>query len=243
MSDRFLLIQIREGREVRDHEYHCLLKIGGLSIGELDRHDLTVGPVDSVRLDELSGVIIGGSGEYAGQDDYPNRESLCRLVVRAERMGLPVLGICFGAQAVAEALGGRSVEDREHGEVGTFTWHRMPAAIGDPLFSACRERFLANEGHHSRVVDLPAGAVTLIESELCPVQVFRSAGGSVYGVQFHPELDRVGMLWRLDRYGGSYGEIDDKKPDSGSQIGDAPETVRLLRAWLKLAVSRRSPST
>lgn len=93
----------------------------------------------------------------------------------ADREGIPVLGICFGCQALAAALGG-SVEKAPRGEVGWITIDSdEPAIGGGPWFS----------WHTDRVV-LPPGAVELARTEVC-TQAWRLRRNAA--VQFHPEVD------------------------------------------------------
>jgi GMP synthase-like glutamine amidotransferase len=90
--------------------------------------------------------------------------------------GVPVFGICFGAQALAQALGG-SVEKAPQPEIGWVDV--VPAATHDvpsgPWFTWHLDRFV-----------LPATATPVARTEVC-TQIYRS--GSSAGVQFHPEVD------------------------------------------------------
>jgi GMP synthase-like glutamine amidotransferase len=97
------------------------------------------------------------------------------LLRAAHEAGVPMFGICFGAQAITAALGGR-VEPAPHAEIGWYHYDTdSPDAVpSGPWFT----------WHGDRCV-LPDGAVELARSPLCP-QAFR-IGRSV-GVQFHPEV-------------------------------------------------------
>jgi GMP synthase-like glutamine amidotransferase len=95
----------------------------------------------------------------------------------AHDAGVPVLGICFGAQSITTALGGR-VEKSPHYEVG---WHTYDSDVPDavapgPWFTWHGDRCF-----------LPAGMTELARNELCP-QAFRV--GRTVGVQFHPEATK-----------------------------------------------------
>jgi GMP synthase-like glutamine amidotransferase len=113
--------------------------------------------------------------------------------VRAvHRRAVPYLGVCFGAQVLAAALGGR-VERAPHPELG---WVRVqsarPEAIAPgPWFQWHRDRFVA-----------PPGAVELARND-AGVQAFRI--GQSVGVQFHPEVDAA----LLQRWLGDDGEVPD----------------------------------
>lgn len=94
---------------------------------------------------------------------------------RADAEGVPVLGICFGCQALAAALGG-SVEKAPRGEVGWITIDSDEPAIGaGPWFS-----------WHTDRVTLPTGAVELARTDVC-TQAWRLRRNAA--VQFHPEVD------------------------------------------------------
>lgn len=96
----------------------------------------------------------------------------------------PVLGVCFGAQLVAHALGAE-VTPSEPPEIGFRPVTLTAAGRADPVLGALPERFLACQWHAWQFA-LPPGAEALAESDVC-LQAFRA--GSVWGVQFHPEVD------------------------------------------------------
>ncbi|HMB67960.1 MAG TPA: glutamine amidotransferase [bacterium] len=99
---------------------------------------------------------------------------------------VPVLGICFGHQLIAHALGGEVDRNPAGYEIGTVHVEKLPAADGDPLLGALPNPFPAHEVHHQTIRRLPEGAVPLARSAGDPVQAFRA--GLAWGVQFHPEF-------------------------------------------------------
>ncbi len=98
--------------------------------------------------------------------------------------GTPVLGVCFGAQLLADALGAE-VTRSEPPEVGFLPVTLTADGRADPVTGALPERFLACQWHHWQFA-LPPGATALGASDAC-LQGFRL--GDVWGVQFHPEVD------------------------------------------------------
>lgn len=199
-------------------------------------HDLTKGPIEGSALDGMAAFIVGGSGEHAAYEDFPNRDGLTEVTKTAVARGLPVLGLCFGAQFMADALGGECVADKENEEIGTCTVRLTDDAQDDPLFRGYPESFRVIEGHHDRISRLPDGCTVLAETDRCPVQAFRLGDGPVYGIQFHPELGKEGLLWRLDYYASLY--IDSKEQFDAVAAGaeDTPVSARLLRDWVERIV-------
>ncbi len=103
--------------------------------------------------------------------------------------GVPLLGICFGHQMIAQALGGEVVKNPRGREMGTVLVTRH---AHDPLFEGLDDRFLVSATHVDTVGKLPQGARVLASSELEPTAAF-AIGDHVRGVQFHPELDDDAM--------------------------------------------------
>jgi len=98
--------------------------------------------------------------------------------------GVPVLGICFGAELIAHALGAEVVPTSPE-EIGFFPVTLSAAGRADPVLGVLPERFLAAQWH-SFHCSLPAGGLALADSAAC-LQAFRA--GSALAVQFHPEVD------------------------------------------------------
>ncbi|HLZ71249.1 MAG TPA: gamma-glutamyl-gamma-aminobutyrate hydrolase family protein [Dehalococcoidia bacterium] len=100
--------------------------------------------------------------------------------------GFPVLGICFGHQILASALGGAVVRNPLGREFGFCELRLTDAGRAHPtLFAGLPHVFRGAQGHYDVVSELPPGAALLAESDH-GVQSF--AHGSVLGVQFHPEI-------------------------------------------------------
>ncbi len=133
---------------------------------------------------ECDGVFIGGSPLAAYE--WERHPFLCEeaaFVRRAADVGVPLLGICFGAQLLAQILGGRAFR-APRAELGAATVFLTEEGRGDPLLAGCPPAFEVVQWHFD-TLDLPPGAVLLARGDAVRHQVFRL--GSVVGVQFHPE--------------------------------------------------------
>lgn len=130
-------------------------------------------------------VVMGGGMNIYQHRDHPWLVAEKEFLRRAVDAGKPVLGICLGAQLLADVLGGKVYQNPEK-EIGWF-----PVAITDrsaPL-SAFPERM--NVMHwHGDTFDLPPGARLVAESEGCPRQAF-VYGDRIVGLQFHLEMGAV----------------------------------------------------
>ena len=127
------------------------------------------------------GVVVSGS-QTAVYDDEPWMETLGELVVDLHELGVPMLGICWGHQFLAQELGG-CVDDMGEYELG---YQRIERYDDSPLFASMPGEFVAFETHSDEVLRLPPGAVELAGNETS-CQAFSL--GPTFGVQFHPEYD------------------------------------------------------
>jgi len=138
-------------------------------------------------LAEFSGAIILGGGMHADEESkHPFLADLKTLIRSAARTNFPLLGICLGGQLIAATLGGRLNHDRD-GEKGIARVRLTGQGGTDPLFCGLPEEFVTFQWHVDSFT-IPPDAVALAGSERCPAQAFRY-GSTVYGVQFHPEVD------------------------------------------------------
>ena len=147
-------------------------------------------PVSAVRARPFAGVVISGSQTSV----YDNREWIHELTAWArglKRADVPMLGICWGHQFLAQAFGGRVVDMGEY-EIG---YREIDHRGGSRLFDGIETPMTAFETHSGRVAELPAGAIELARNEF-GIQAFRL--GASYGVQFHPEYDRETAEWILE---------------------------------------------
>lgn len=130
---------------------------------------------------EYDGAIVTGSRSSA----YTEEEwilALSEVIESFVSADVPLLGVCFGHQALADALGG-TVESMGEYELG---YREVSQVASDPLFESVPDPFLAFQTHSDTVTELPDGATLLAENDR-GLQAFRY--GSAVGVQFHPEYD------------------------------------------------------
>lgn len=182
-----------------------------------------------------AGVIVTGSGAMVS-DRLDWSEATAAWLRAAVAAGVPVLGVCYGHQLLAHALGGR-VDDHPRGrEVGTVAIECLPAAATDDLFATAPARFRAHVTHQQSVLALPPGAVVLARSAHDPHQAVRFAPNA-WGVQFHPEFSAGIMRLYLARPSASN--------CTGACCADrraapAPFGRALLRRFRRLALSAAS---
>lgn len=149
-------------------------------------------------VEEFSGVVITGSGAMVTDSD-PWIEATAAWLREAVAANIPVLGICFGHQLLAHALGGEVNYNPAGVEVGSVTVTLQPEAQDDPLLSALPAEFVAQLTHRQSVRRLPAQAQHLARSKLEPHQAF-AYGDSAWGIQFHPEFDEAIVRHFIDFY-------------------------------------------
>jgi GMP synthase (glutamine-hydrolysing) len=166
-------------------------------------------------------IFMGGPMSVNDDLGYLRREE--QFIRDAASRGVPVLGICLGAQLIAHAMGA-AVRRNPAKEIGWFEIEFTPEAAEDPLFGMFRGREMVFHWH-GETFDLPEGAVLLAASDRCRHQAFR-LGDSVYGLQFHPEVtaDMIADWCLQDENCGDVRGLD-------SPIDPSAHAVRLMEAW------------
>lgn len=172
----------------------------------LDTHALPLLVVDPRRGDalpdpaEVSGAVVTGSHAMVSHRE-PWSETTAAWLAQLVARDTPVLGICYGHQLLAHALGGEAGDHPQGAEVGTVTVTLDDAAATDQLLRGLPAQFPAHVVHWQSALRLPEGAVRLAGNDHEPVHAFR-AGAHAWGVQFHPEFDAGVMRGYIDQLAG-----------------------------------------
>jgi GMP synthase-like glutamine amidotransferase len=141
-------------------------------------------PATSEGFDWL--IAVGGPMNVYQYRDYPWLRAEKRLLRATVAAGKPVLGLCLGAQLIADALGGKVYQNEER-EVGWFPVRAVSDGDASPF------RFPAETSvfhWHGDTFSLPPGSTWLAESAGCAHQAF-AVGSRVLGLQFHLEMTPV----------------------------------------------------
>lgn len=195
----------------------------------------------------FDGIVVMGGPMGAYEDarlPWLVREK--QMLAEAVAAGVPVWGVCLGAQLLAAALGA-IVTPGPRPEVGVLPVRCTSAARSDPVFSRMPDTFHALQWH-SDTFTLPNRAIRLVRSDAYLNQAF--VFNHAYGLQFHLEIDTsLAREWgEVPEYSRSLKEIigSGALPQLLKQVdARADEMTRLARhlfaAWLEQVVASRIP--
>jgi GMP synthase (glutamine-hydrolysing) len=150
--------------------------------------------------EQIAGAIVTGSHAMVSHRE-PWSEATGAWMAQLVAHGTPLLGICFGHQMLAHALGGEAGSHPGGPEIGTVAIALAPEAAGDALLREMPARFDGHAVHWQSALRLPARAVRLAGNAFEPHQAFR-AGPRAWGLQFHPEFDAEVMRGYIDHVAG-----------------------------------------
>ena len=178
-------------------------------------------------------VLVTGSAAMV-TDHEPWAEATAAWLRDSVALGTPVLGICFGHQLLAHALGGRVDTNASGVEVGTVTVELTDAARDDPLLGGLPERFEANMSHRQSVLELPSGAIRLATTAVDPYAAF-AFGGNAWGMQFHPEFDATVTRAHVDWYRPALLDIGANADELMENSRDTPISHGLLARFAAIS--------
>lgn len=145
-------------------------------------YDVVAGELPEAT-DACDAYVITGS-KWSAYDPDPWIEALSDFIRRCDAAGRRLVGVCFGHQLVAQALGGRVERAPQGWGQGVHGFEVVADAPWmDPPLDACRLGF----SHQDQVVALPPGARLLARNGFCPVQMYAVAD-RILAVQGHPEF-------------------------------------------------------
>ncbi len=139
-----------------------------------------------VRDFRPKGIVLSGSHMSAYE------ESTDRAPAAVFELGVPVLGICYGMQTMAQQLGGRveggHTREFGHAEVRARGHTRLLDGIEDHRNAEGHGLLNVWMSHGDKVVEIPAGFKLMASTESCPIAGMADEDRRFYGVQFHPEV-------------------------------------------------------
>ncbi len=174
---------------------------------------------------DIAGVVITGSHSMVS-DREPWSETAAAWLRDTVAAEVPVLGICYGHQLLAHALGGEVGYHPQGIELGTVPVSLHEAAQDDPLFAGLPTQFDAQAAHRQSVQRLPDGATLLAGNHFEPHHAFRF-GTRAWGVQFHPEFGEAATRAYLVTLNGDVPEGAVRPTDVAASV--LPRFARIVR--------------
>ena len=186
----------------------------------------------------LAGIVITGSHAMVS-DREPWSEALVPWLQRAVSSETPLLGICYGHQLLAHALGGEVAFHPQGVEIGTVSVQRNETSQSDALLCDLPMVFDAQATHWQSVRQLPPGAVLLAGNAFEAHHVFR-VGANAWGVQFHPEFSAEALRAYLDGQVPRLAEVGKDAKAISAALRPTPLAASLLPRFARLAMAGHS---
>jgi GMP synthase-like glutamine amidotransferase len=191
----------------------------GVFAGYDEVASLALGRPPRLPIDRYDAVIVlGGDANVDQEAELPWLAEEKALIGYLLERRIPLLGVCLGAQLIAEVAGAEVGPLKGGPEIG---WHEIvSSADGDAVLGAAPARYKAFEWH-GYGFELPPGATELASGAAGP-QAFRLEDAPAWGIQFHAEVDLATVEGWVRDYGPAAG-VD--------PVPLAAETAREIRRW------------
>lgn len=202
-------------------------------------HDVRNADVPLPRIDDADGFIItGSSSSVTERAPWMLRTEAFIRELHAARV--PLFGICFGHQMIAEALGGKVAKNPRGREIGTVHVRVLEAthAHREPILDGLPRTFTANATHVDSVVTLPPGARVFAETDLEPHAIY-AVGETTKCVQFHPEFDGDAMRGYVDARAHLVAADGLDPVAIRERAVDAPHGAETLRNFVRHVIRKR----
>jgi GMP synthase-like glutamine amidotransferase len=184
-------------------------------------------PLPALR--DFDCLIVAGGPQHAWEEEIhpwliPEKKFI-KKAVKAEKL---IVGICLGAQLLAEAMGGE-VFSNPHEELG---WHEVtltPEGISSAAFDKVPHRFTIFQWHSDHY-SLPPGAIRLASGAVAENQAFISENRRTLGIQFHPDFNCKTIQHMVTTYNEKWpsGPFVTNRNDLIRQTGKMPEPSWLM---------------
>ena len=150
---------------------------------------------DNEKLPEIDDidwlVIMGGPMNVHEEEKYPWLEAEKKFIKDAISRGKKVIGVCLGAQLIANVLGAEVVKN-EFKEIGWFPVQKTDVVLPEIFDDLPAQAMVFH--WHGDTFNIPDGAVRVLESSACENQAFTFNKGKVIGLQFHMEVTNDGIV-------------------------------------------------
>lgn len=189
---------------------------------EVETFDVRVGELPDAG--EFDGAILTGSsaGVY---EDHIWLEPFFEWI-RSARGRSRLVGVCFGHQAMAQALGGRVQKSERGWGIGLQTYD---VVSHEPWMTPFQDRLSIPASHQDQVVEPPPGARLILRSDFCPFGGF-AWGDDAISMQFHPEFAPDYAAALAD---GRRARIGDMEVDRAVESLAGPNDRAVLAAWIR----------
>ncbi len=231
---KILLLQIREGGQVREEEHASFAAYSGLQPHQIEVLNVFDTPEFPVTVaDDYDALFVGGASEanVLKPEEFPFVDTCQDLLRHCALIGKPVFASCFGFQLVVLALGGEILHKDDDFEMGTLPILLTDASIDDPLFRDIPNGFPAVSVHRQYAADLPASCEVIAYTQQC-IHVLRVKEKPFWAFQFHPEVDKKTLVERLTHYKAHYTDGDGHLDRVLASAVETPESNHLVAKFV-----------
>lgn len=137
--------------------------------------------INKIKERNPKGIILSGGPSSVYVENAP------KITNEIFNLGVPVLGICYGGQFIAQEFGGKvkRADSREYGRV------ELNVLADDKLFKDISQDSLCWMSHTDYIEKAPENFEVIAKTETCPVCAMRNEDKKIYAVQFHPEVEHT----------------------------------------------------